>query len=391
MYLDPLRSQKLGIYSNMIKKHTPFSYKDIILHQKSCKYGSRDYFHIQREINGDLVSNVTFIIDLLDTENLVDDIELALIKNIELIGGGSQLEKIKNDSLYQYHHLNNKIAKREGNKFIITIPFFINKTKGYFGNYLPLVALQYHDISLSIVFESLQNLTKHQKETNGNKEFNVCVFARYISLDEKERKTLIHNPRNEYLIMQNFTRKENIYNIHYDNLKKLNTLRSVFDFETIEKIGKYITGKHVSLNENNISTTIELKIALNFNHPVKSMNISIRSPSNDVYFNYKSVIKHLELKLDRTIHTNEKGLYLSTVAQNKYKSKNNNIYSILFSNNPNEIQPSGSINFSRVDQALLSMEIDTKELDKEEKLIVTCENYNILRVMSGMLGLAYQS
>lgn len=371
----------------IIKRHTPFSHKDVVLHQESCKYGSHWNLSIPRY--SDLVSNITFIIDLLDTKDLVDDIELALIKNIMLMGGGSQLEEITNDSLYKHHHLNNKIAKRDGNKFIITIPFFTNNNKGIFGKCLPMVALQYHDIKLSIEFESLQNLTKHQKLVNENKEFNICVFAKYTYLSDAERKKFTLHSGLEYLITQNFTYKENICNKHHDDLHKLNNLRSTFDFETIEKIGKYITGNKVTLNEDNISTMMKIRADLGLHHPVKNINISIRFPANDIYFNYKKIIKQLELKLDGTTQTNEKGLYLNTMAQNKYKSKNNNIYSILLENNPNEFQPSGSINFSRVDRSPLSIEIDTKELEKDALLIITSENYNILRVMSGMLGLAY--
>ena len=375
--------------SKKMRKHTFFSHRDIILHQEKYKYGSCPQFEIFRY--GDLVSDITFVIDLLDAEDLVDDVELALIKSIELTCGSSKVDKITNDNLYQYHHFNRKIAKRDGNKFIITIPFFMNRIKGNFGHYFPLISCQYHYTGVQLEFESLQNLTKHQKQVSKNKEFNVCVFAKFIYLNNIERKRFAQ-VNHEYLMTQNYNNnvfEKEICNKYHDDLKKLNKLCSEFSLEIIEKIGKYITGNEVTLNKDNISTIMKINVALHFKHPIKSINIAIRSPSSDVYFNYKQIINRIELNFDGHKYVDEKGLYLSTLAQNRHNSKNNNIYSILFSNNPHIFQPSGCFNLSRIDKQNLFIEIDTKELNKGSILIVTSENYNVLYVESGMAGLRY--
>ena len=65
-----------------------------------------------------------------------------------------------------------------------------------------------------------------------------------------------------------------------------------------------------------------------------------------------------------------------------------NIYS--FAINPIDHQPSGTCNFSRIDNSTLSITFDTSiEQESSSKLNVYTVNYNILRIMSGMGGLAY--
>ena len=72
-----------------------------------------------------------------------------------------------------------------------------------------------------------------------------------------------------------------------------------------------------------------------------------------------------------------------------------NVYSFCFY--PEEHQPSGTCNFSRIDNASLILTISpesvavTNDKKKTCKVRVYAVNYNILRVMSGMGGLAYSS
>jgi hypothetical protein len=68
-----------------------------------------------------------------------------------------------------------------------------------------------------------------------------------------------------------------------------------------------------------------------------------------------------------------------------------NVYS--FALRPEEHQPSGSCNFSRIDNATLMLVLSnaTVEGTKTAKVRVYATNYNVLRVMSGMGGLAYSN
>ena len=68
-----------------------------------------------------------------------------------------------------------------------------------------------------------------------------------------------------------------------------------------------------------------------------------------------------------------------------------NVYS--FALRPEEHQPSGTCNFSRIDNATLQLVLSNVTVGGEEtaKVRVYATNYNVLRVMSGMGGLAYSN
>ena len=62
-----------------------------------------------------------------------------------------------------------------------------------------------------------------------------------------------------------------------------------------------------------------------------------------------------------------------------------NVYS--FALKPEEHQPSGSCNMSRIDNAQLVVELNAGV----DRMSVFGVNYNVLRIMSGMGGLAYSN
>ena len=68
-----------------------------------------------------------------------------------------------------------------------------------------------------------------------------------------------------------------------------------------------------------------------------------------------------------------------------------NVYS--FALRPEEHQPSGTCNMSRIDNATLQLVLSTNAIggDDTAKVRVYATNYNVLRVMSGMGGLAYSN
>jgi len=68
-----------------------------------------------------------------------------------------------------------------------------------------------------------------------------------------------------------------------------------------------------------------------------------------------------------------------------------NVYS--FALRPEEHQPSGTCNFSRIDNASLQLILSPHSVgtDVSSKVRVYAVNYNVLRIMSGMGGLAYSN
>jgi hypothetical protein len=68
-----------------------------------------------------------------------------------------------------------------------------------------------------------------------------------------------------------------------------------------------------------------------------------------------------------------------------------NVYS--FALKPEDHQPSGTCNFSRIDNATLNVTVENRDdvSDNDSNLNIYTVNYNVLRVMSGMAGTAYSN
>jgi hypothetical protein len=89
------------------------------------------------------------------------------------------------------------------------------------------------------------------------------------------------------------------------------------------------------------------------------------------------------------------GTYFSLVQpyQSHTRSPDEGINVYSFALRPEEHQPSGTCNFSRIDNATLQLVLSnaTVEGTKTAKVRVYATNYNVLRIMSGMGGLAYSN
>jgi hypothetical protein len=89
------------------------------------------------------------------------------------------------------------------------------------------------------------------------------------------------------------------------------------------------------------------------------------------------------------------GTYFDLVQPYQHHTRNPdtgiNVYS--FALRPEEHQPSGSCNFSRIDNATLQLVLSNSTVQgtNTAKVRVYAVNYNVLRVMSGMGGLAYSN
>ena len=89
------------------------------------------------------------------------------------------------------------------------------------------------------------------------------------------------------------------------------------------------------------------------------------------------------------------GSYFDLVQPYQHHTRNPstgiNVYS--FALRPEEHQPSGTCNFSRIDNATLQLVLSnaTVQGTSTAKVRVYATNYNVLRIMSGMGGLAYSN
>ena len=89
--------------------------------------------------------------------------------------------------------------------------------------------------------------------------------------------------------------------------------------------------------------------------------------------------------------TEREAVYFNKVVpwQSHLNGPPDGIYAYSFAVNPEDHQPSGTCNFSRIDNAQLTLKMIDSNLACKVKVYTV--NYNVLRIMSGMGGLAYSN
>jgi len=203
---------------------------------------------------------------------------------------------------------------------------------------LPLIALQYHEVKIKITFSAAL-------DTSGTTK----LYADYIYLDTDERRRFAQ-VSHEYLIEQ----------VQYFKSEAEKNIDLNFNHPVKELIW---TGAWSSA----AGSGGGINVVLNADHSYQlKLNGHDRFAGRDrLYFTRAQIWQH---------HTGFGGVTLAdTIA----------VYS--FALKPEEHQPSGTCNFSRIDNAQLNV------TGTAEALEIYAVNYNVLRIMSGMGGLAYSN
>jgi len=228
---------------------------------------------------------------------------------------------------------------------------------------LPLIALQYHEVKVKITFETLANLTRSSSDstftdstegaevdTTGTNSFNLWCDYIYLDTDERRRFAQVSH---EYLIEQ----------LQFESKTGGGTMDLNFNHPVKELIW---AGVRAAGNaDDGEGTAIFKRSAIGTGTYQLKLNGHDRFKERDVrYFTRTQVWEH---------HSG----YGCTEAGDTIA-----VYS--FALKPEEHQPSGTCNFSRIDNAQL---VDSTDAD----INVYAVNYNVLRIMSGMGGLAYSN
>ena len=200
---------------------------------------------------------------------------------------------------------------------------------------LPLIALQYHEVKLIFNFGTVTH--------SGHK-----VWCDYIYLDTDERRRFAQ-VSHEYLIEQ--------------------------------------------VQEQSVSaSTSQQSVELNFNHPVKEL-VWAGGFSSGVLTQFAGAASEtVQLKLNghdrfsarERAYFSRVQVYQHHTGEGGFADGSIGVYS--FALKPEEHQPSGTCNFSRIDNAQLVFSAGF-----ENAGYVYAVNYNVLRIMSGMGGLAYSN
>ena len=228
---------------------------------------------------------------------------------------------------------------------------------------LPLIALQYHEVKVTINFDTMANVTKASDGVLGS----VKLWADYIYLDTDERRRFAQ-VSHEYLIEQ----------LQYQS-----------------------------------ETTPASTFTLNFNHPVKEIIWAGKRAGGMGTHGCSAAPQQIydNTDLDRFSTTNTCTLKLNgherfpprldgyfTRTQvwqhhsaNTHGHKQDAVHVYSFALKPEEHQPSGTCNFSRIDTAQLVYAASIDSGNAAAGLHIYAVNYNVLRIMSGMGGLAYSN
>jgi hypothetical protein len=398
--------------------------------------------------NGDLIWKTYVQVKLPRVETngcsfrWVDDLGHHLIRSVEIEIGGQRIDRHFGDWLQIWNDLTIPAGQRRGYQRMIggsfpgeeTLPgslqqwspalkpsrvLYIPLQFWYCRNIglaLPLIALQYHEVKICVEFRPSSELVITASPVLTNLCLDAAsMYVDYIYLDTDERRRFAQ-VSHEYLIEQ----------LQY-------------------------TGEESICNQAN-------KIRLNFNHPVKELIWVVQhddligcSEVNDLegvlvnnqWSNYTDVLGSLTYSHARPLLSENPvdmaklqlngqdrfsarlGNYFNLVQPYQHHtniplSPGINVYS--FALRPEEHQPSGSCNFSRIDTATLQLSVrynnylladctvDTIGMpasfvediepflgcslepnNLNAKVRIYAVNYNVLRIMSGMGGIAYSN
>jgi hypothetical protein len=423
---------QITFFKVVYRRHTNFAIEAIQqTFNGNAGYGNTVTCQISR--NGDLINRMYLQVDVpkkkdLDTKTTStyqNYLGLRLIKSVVIEIGGQQIDKHYSDWLYIWNELSLPIGKRyaydtmvgadkdilnglnnideipDSSVTTLYIPFEFWFCRNV-GLALPLIALQYHEVKVKIDFEIKANCISVGTGllTDFEEIKNISLWADYIFLDTDERRRFAQLSH-EYLIEQlQFTGTEPL--VDGTNRIKLNfnhpckeliwvakiapsstTLNKTrwYDYTNLdaaddEKALELAYGKSAAQGGQRTSNYLvisDVKPATNSNpfaNAILQLNGNDRFAVREGdYFNYVQPFQH---------HTN-------VPVHNSI-----NVYS--FALKPEEHQPSGTLNMSRIDTATLMVTAKSAPTNQSYQGInIYAVNYNVLRILSGMGGLAYSN
>ena len=409
---------QITFFKVVYRRHTNFAIEAIEQTSTgSNSLGSRASFQITR--NGDLIHRVYFYGIIKNTSAsggnsvaLVPNFGQKLLKTIELEIGGQRIDKHYSEWLYIWNELSLPVGKRdgynvmvganarntstklEGNKsyeLYVPLEFWFCRNVGLA---LPLIALQYHEVKINIEYES--EGAGYMKDTT----------ATNFTFQEETKTGVVTAYEDNSALTGSITLEKAVLWVDYifldtDERRRFAQLSHEYLIEQLQFTGAdSITSSGDSMKS----------IRMNFNHPCKELVWTIKKSNAGVYWNNYSTAggsgtTHNNDHLDSTnpvtnakimLNGNDrfatrKGEYFSLVQPYQHHENTPdkfhqgiNVYS--FALKPEEHQPSGTLNMSRIDTAVLSLSSSIPGI-----ISVYAVNYNVLRILSGMGGLAYSN
>jgi len=428
---------KVTFFQAVYKRHTNFA-METIEQTINGNAGNDGRLSVTIARNGDLVGDM--FVELQAKAGLApvssaaaaayDTCWLAerAVKSVELSIGGQRIDKHYQIwwRLYSELYLNSSkkvewgkmtsvpALSAAGDKVYLPLLFFFNRNAGL---YLPLIALQYHEVRLDFDLAADYQL---YFDTNSPK-----VWANYIYLDTEERRRFAQKGH-EYLI-------EQVQHTGTDSVTRGATkqIRLSFNHPVKElawcfnggagdnsgRNGQWNFSSNAGANAVTLATSTnfgDLAAANAFVSPsVLGAPQLVTGSIVDTTLHFESSaspwteegdcgtatavgpLANFKLVLNGQDRFKEQpGKYFNQVQPNQYHTgcPYPGIYTYSFALKPEEHQPSGTCNFSRIDnaQVAVTMKADATSASPET-MHLFATNYNVLRIQSGMGGLAFSN
>jgi hypothetical protein len=452
---------KVTFFQAVYKRHTNFA-MELIQQTTSGTVGNGGRVSITIARNGDLVGNMHVALQplvpsatmvLTSTNSAFDTNWVAerAIAAVELTIGGQRIDKHYQTwwRLYSELFLNesDKIAwgkmTSQSNpnptqssvpKVYLPLLFFFNRNPGL---YLPLIALQYHEVRLD--FDLTQYYSSYFSASSAFE-----VWANYIFLDTEERRRFAQKGH-EYLIEQLQHTGGDTLTSSGSSEGAVQTVRLTFNHPVKELIWCYQNPTAAAIgatqlngmwnfcsSTQNVNVTCDpTKMALAGSlkpHETGAPRLFVPggfAPGSNVAPVVASNVQTAAAQTGNVFWTEEGTQFATTSTayglevgplhlfkvvlngQDRFKEQSGKyfnqvqpfyhhtgtpypgVYVYSFALQPEEHQPTGTCNFSRIDNASLNVQLKSSVATTSQKMFAV--NYNVLRIASGMGGLAFSN
>jgi hypothetical protein len=303
----------------------------------------------------------------------------------------------------------------------VPLQFWFNRNPGLA---LPLIALQYHEVRFNITLNDAVNLVSANTQAGAGKTNvsyaatqlpalkDIALYIDYIYLDVEERRRFAQESH-EYLIEQ----------LQYEGQQQVTTASGRLDLTLNHPVKELIwvfqDARYTDCGDTSLQNIV-ISAAAN-NGTAGTVNGTANSYVQP--FTYSDIVNRARLQINGQDRFDERyGDYFWKVQPYQHHTAGGtgawtsdlstgltpitspptptyryiNVYS--FAIQPEEHQPSGTCNFSRIDNATLVYDSVTSgeagsfpSKAYPYNFRVYAVNYNVFRIMSGMGGLAYSN
>ncbi len=421
-------------FKAVYRKHTNFALDNVFVNfvgETANNFGRKLYVDVPK--NGDLVHRMYLSIDIESNEPISNIAPLAysFIEYVELFIGSQSIDKQYGEWLHIWHDAlesrNKELSLSDlitthsngtSNKIMIPLRFWFNNDIGLS---LPLIALDNNEVRLEVKFNSLQTITTYSKNCNylvsqDLQIRKIQLLTEYIHLDTEERRLFSSNDH-EYLITQvqsSFRNPINLYlNDSDENYQQINHKVDLRFNHAVKELFWTIQDSHGNICDN--SSICETKFypqgVLHYNYWRNLTPGQEQLIGASIVLNGKDLMEELPPLFYRSVqgyqYHNGYGINLirdNSTGNNRpaalYRdlTKSSGFYSYSFAIKPLDSQPSGSLNFSKLENAQLKFRVyrDTNNFTKNGQdninskiLNIYAVNYNVLKITSGIGALAF--